>query len=361
MTSHPKKVLVAPLDWGMGHATRCVPVIRELISQNAHVILAASGRGQFVLKNEFPQLKFIELPGINIVYPANGSMAWHMFRQSGKMLRAISREHVLLQKMLETHTFTHVISDNRYGLHTTKARTVFISHQVKVKAPVGLKIFEPLLHSISNSFIHRFDELWIPDIESDNSLSGDLSDCSSIKIPVKYTGVLSRFKNSTVVKNKKYDIILLLSGPEPQRTEFENIVVNQLRTSGKKSLVIKGRPESTDEHREPDIDFVNTITDDLLVSLLHPETLLIVRPGYSTLMDLTVLHHSFVCFVPTPGQTEQEYLAEYHAGKNGCNYMLQKSFNLDDALKINPGSCRLGTFDSTNNLPGIIGSFLNAQ
>ncbi|MBL0343366.1 MAG: hypothetical protein IPP71_22395 [Bacteroidetes bacterium] len=214
-------VLVAPLDWGLGHATRCIPIIRELLNQNAMVLCSAQGRGGAILKREFPALKFVDIPGYQFVYPEKGSMAVSILRQLPNFLISIKNEHAILAELIETHHITHVISDNRYGLYSNKVKSVFITHQIKIKSSRSLWFLEPILFHANKKRIEKFDELWIPDEPLPNNLSGTLSDSAGINIPVKHIGILSRFKELTQPIEKVYDVIALLSGPEPQRTILE--------------------------------------------------------------------------------------------------------------------------------------------
>ena len=67
-----KRILVAPLNWGLGHATRCIPIIRALKAHNFEPVIASDGAALQLLKKEFPDLEHVELPSYNITYPKNG-------------------------------------------------------------------------------------------------------------------------------------------------------------------------------------------------------------------------------------------------------------------------------------------------
>ncbi len=351
-----KKVLVAPLDWGLGHATRCIPVIRELIALGAEVLISASGGGKILLVEKFPDCKFIDIPGIKIRYPENGSMALSMLFQIPSLLKAIRYEHELLQKAVITHGITHIISDNRYGLYSDKIKSVFISHQVHIKSGSLLKFLEPVLFRMNKSRIEKFDELWIPDNLPPNNLSGDLSDSSGITTPVKHIGMLSRFTITASAKEKQYDFIALLSGPEPQRSILEKKLHDTFFSSPEKCLLVRGTPGLNTLTEDGKIKVMATISDQELQELLHPGTTLICRPGYSTLMDLAVLGHRHTVFIPTPGQTEQEYLAELLKNKWGytCFKQDEKIF-IQDVIPGKP----LPEFKNHDILKKTIGEFLS--
>jgi hypothetical protein len=356
MESRPVKVLVAPLDWGLGHATRCIPVIRELLERGAEVMISASGGGKILLAENFPDCKFIDIPGIKIRYPENGSMALSILFQTPAILKAIRNEHELLQRVVTSYGITHVISDNRYGLYSGKTKSVFISHQVHIKSGSYLKFLEPLLFRMNKSRIEKFDELWIPDSLAPNNLSGELSDTSGMTIPVKHIGILSRFTTAAASKEKKYDFIALLSGPEPQRSILEKKLHDIFFSSPEKCLLVRGTPGLNTLTEDGKIKIMSTISDQELQDLLHPETTLICRPGYSTLMDLAVLGHRNALFIPTPGQTEQEYLADVLKNKWGYTcFKQEENFSIEAVVPGKP----LPEFKNQDALKKTIGEFLS--
>jgi hypothetical protein len=167
----PQRILICPLDWGLGHATRCIPVIRAFLGQNAEVLIAADGRAYELLQQEFPELQFIRLKGYEIRYPSSGSMAASMLLSIPKILSGIKREHRELEKIIAEHKIDTVVSDNRYGCWNKQVKSIFITHQLMLKSPFG----EGLLHRIILSHIKKYDECWIPDHAAENNLSGELS------------------------------------------------------------------------------------------------------------------------------------------------------------------------------------------
>jgi predicted glycosyltransferase len=304
-----KKVLIAPLDWGLGHATRCIPVINACIETGCDVVITASGPGKTILQKRFPGITFIDLPGFPIRYPDKGSMVLSMLAQFPGFLSSIKKENLLLDKIIDDNQITHVISDNRYGLHSRKAKCAFITHQVHIDGGGLGRFAESILFRLNKFFIGKFNVLWIPDEYREDAISGKLSDKSGINIPVQYTGLLSRFTDSFSKPEKKYSFIALLSGPEPQRSLFEKKIILFFDHCKQKSLLVRGIPGEETLLQSRNSEIRNSVTDEYLQSVLHPETILISRPGYSTLMDMAVLQHSNLWLVPTPGQTEQAYLA----------------------------------------------------
>ena len=224
-----KKVLIAPLDWGMGHATRCVPVIRQFQKNGYEVILASNGTSNEFLKNYFPELLLLEKPGYNISYPENMSMVNAMIRQLPSLMKTIIKEHLWLKKIIRKYKISEVVSDNCYGLWNKKIHSVFITHQLKVKCPNRLRFLEPILQRIILFFINKYDECHIPDLPGTFNYSGNLSHLWKQPSNSKFIGTLSRFsENINKINAEIYDLVILLSGPEPQRTIFENKFTDRL-------------------------------------------------------------------------------------------------------------------------------------
>lgn len=322
-------VLVAPLDWGLGHATRCIPVVEKLIEKECTVVLGGSGIGLNLLRSRFPQLDFMELPSYNITYPETGSMHFHLIKKLPSLLKTIDREKRTLEKAIDTLGITHVISDNRYGLHSNKARCVLMTHQVHIASGLSIGLADQLLFLLHKIFLQKFDVIWIVDFGDNEGLAGKLSSSKGLKIPFLYTGTLSRFKKPELkFRNDtglKYEHIALLSGPEPQRSLFEKKCFDYFHALDGPCLIVTGKGNSVRE-KVGSIDVWSSIQDDELVSILKSGACLYGRPGYSTLMDLARLEHEKAIFIPTPGQTEQEYLGKRISENHGYTIIQQKDF-----------------------------------
>lgn len=329
-------VLVCPLDWGIGHATRCVPIIRELLMQNARVIIGASNRPLAFLKQEFPDLDFIDFPGYQIVYPGGDEgMVIKMIPQVPKLIKSIRDENSLLDKIINSQKIDLVISDNRYGLYTKKIPCVFMTHQVFIKTPPALRIFEFFLSLMNKMFMQKYTECWIPDFEKEPNLSGDLSHGKALPKHSCYIGPLSRFSSNIATKHKNYiyDALVLLSGPEPQRTILEKKVLKELSELNLKAAMVCGKPEEFDiKIHSENIDIFQHLESDHLQELILQSEIVISRPGYSTIMDIAALGKKAL-FIPTPGQTEQEYLSDYFSRKKLFYRINQNELNLKEDLK----------------------------
>lgn len=303
-------VLVAALDWGLGHATRCIPVIKLLQQRDVKILLGSAGRAAQLWKDEFPELEHIELPAYNPSYPADGNMVWHMALQSQRLLGVIKEERKLLPELIKNHGITHLISDSRFGLSHPSIPTAFITHQVYIRMPGLMRIMEPLVNMQNRGYINNFNRCWIPDWPAVPNLSGDLGHGSAItKRKYRYIGPLSRMTASDKPVEQEYEVVAICSGPEPQRTIFENKLREQLPGIQGKKLIILGKPEEGKVVRMEDhIEVVGHMDTETMNRVLQQANTIVCRSGYSTLMDLNALGLKAI-LVPTPGQTEQIYLA----------------------------------------------------
>lgn len=325
-----KRILISPLNWGLGHATRCIPIIRLLVQKKAEVIIAADGRPLELLKQEFPTLECIHLKGSEINYPKGGSMIWKMFFSIPKILFGIYREHQSLKKIISEKKIDIVISDNRFGLWNKEIKSIFITHQLMIKTPFA----EKLVHKINLYFIKKFSECWVPDVEGPGNLSGDLAHTYSLPSNAFFVGPLSRFnKINTSQVDVVYDVMAIVSGPEPQRSIFEKLVVEQVQQSKLKALIVSGKTEiGLTREIINNMEIVSHLKSDEMQEAILRSKIIISRSGYSTIMDLAMLSKKAI-FIPTPGQTEQEYLAERCMQKKIAYCEKQSDFNLEKALK----------------------------
>lgn len=302
-----KRVLIAPLHWGLGHATRCIPIIRDQLADGNEVIIAAEGGAKALLEEHFPHLHFVTIPFMEITYPADGNMSRHFFWRGPQFLLSIWREHRCLNSLIKSKDVDVVISDSRFGLWSKKAQSIFITHQVEIKSPH----FQELINVLNRWVINRFDEVWIPDFEQAPGLAGELSHPHSLPKNAKYIGPLSRFEKPIERSESKWKAIAIISGPEPQRSLFEAEIVRRFIESDEPALILRGKPNEPETREIGNLKIVHHLNDKALCEELSKTELVIARSGYSTIMDLHILKISAE-FHPTPGQTEQEYLAELH-------------------------------------------------
>ncbi len=306
-------ILIAPLNWGLGHATRCVPIIEKLISQGHYIVVAADGYSLQFLKKEFPELDFIKFPSFSVQYSGDRFLAGKLLLNLPRILFGIWKEHRKLQEIIGQLRISHVISDNRFGLWTRLVPCTYITHQLMVKMPKRLEFFEPLAWLIHRFFINRYTECWIPDETKNGGLSGDLAHKYPLPKQAKFIGCQSRFlRVKEAFLRESFDIVVVISGPEPQRTIFENDWIAKLKGEDKKVLIIRGLPEEKIVKEEiENITLVSHIPTPEFKAHLLSANKIICRSGYSSIMDLHILNRK-ATLIPTPGQTEQEYLALLH-------------------------------------------------
>ncbi|CAM4041743.1 glycosyltransferase [Flavobacterium branchiophilum] len=321
----PKNILVAPLYWGLGHATRCVPIIKALIDHGFSPILASDGKALLLLKKEFPQLLTLELPSYHITYPKKGAfLRWSLLLQAPQIARAVQLENQLVQEWIVTYDLQGIIADSRFGVYSTTIPSVYLTHQLQVLS--GFTTF--LTRFFHQKIIKQFHECWIFDFENHLNLSGALGHQQNFNFPVKYLGPQSRFEKH--ICTKKYDVMVLLSGPEPQRTILELELEKKFSFFDGSVIFIRGIVEAKQTYEKIGcIEYYNFMTSTELEWAILSSQLLVCRSGYSTVMDLYQLQKKAV-LLPTPGQFEQEYLATYLKKQHLFYSVKQSQFELSD-------------------------------
>jgi predicted glycosyltransferase len=299
-----KKVLVAVLDWGLGHATRMVPVIDVLAKSGLNIIITSSGRSLEYLQDRYPMLEALEMPSKKVAYSRYGAgwaLAKRVIQQPGlnKIQERWTRE------LVKKHGLNGIISDNVYGAVSNQVPSVIVTHQVGLMAPVFKSAFDKKLAA----WLDRFAEVWIPDLPGTDSLAGEMTENVFVSTRQRYIGRLSRLEELPA-QNKAYDILALVSGPEPQRTAMENIALEYFEKRSGKKLLIRGSSDLPGL----DVDGKNVEIKDFLDGVQLSETIqrskmVICRSGFSTLCDLMALH-ARAELIPTPQQPEQVYLAK---------------------------------------------------
>lgn len=328
------RILVAPLDWGLGHATRCIPVIYELQRQNAEVWLAGENAQERLLRDEFPSLPFLSLKGYRVKYSRSASgFRKALFWQLPRIWQAIRQENKWLKEAVSEYELDAVISDNRFGLSHPTIPCIFITHQLHVKSPFG-KWTENRIRHTNYRFINKFSACWVPDVQDTNNLAGELSHPSVLpRIPVFYTGILSRLQSQNQVAQKNH-LFISLSGPEPQRTVWENKIISEIAHYQGTATIVRGLPQSDKLIPSTnDIHFFNHLPASLYSQEMEKAEWVISRSGYSTVMDIARLGKKAI-LVPTSGQPEQEYLGKYLSEKGFAPALTQDGFSVSKALKL---------------------------
>lgn len=332
-------ILVAPLNWGLGHASRCVPLIQRLLDEGNEVVLGGDGESLTLLRKHFPKLRYVYLAPLNIRYGKGKRQVWAILKALPQLIAWTIKDHALLKAVLQEEHFDQIISDNRFGLYlspnpqTSNPLTVYITHQLHIILPKGWRWLEPLVARIHARVYARFNKVWVPDYSDyQQSLAGDLShpQISNSKYQVttiEYIGPLSRFTPNPLNANPltQYDTVAVLSGLEPQRTMLEHELIARYSTSEERVLIVQGlmnRPNT--RITRTNMTIVPYLSDTELAAVLKGAKHIIARSGYSTIMDLNALglrssnplnSNPLIELLPTPGQPEQEYLAKWIAQK----------------------------------------------
>ncbi len=324
-----RTILFCPLDWGLGHASRDIYLIRKLLDTGKYkIIIGADNAPYHLLKAEFPGLEFIRLPSFNISYSNTIPFVLKIALQIPAILIWKNREHKLLQKLIDSLKIDMLISDNRYGLWNKNIPSVIISHQLNILLPRKTKLINKFINKKIKQWLNRFDQCWVPDYKGKSSLAGILSNGPDSPASTMYIGPVSRFllkeARSERPPSKNYEVLAILSGPEPQRSKLEKIIIRKFRNKDISVLIVRGIPwQKQGQVIYNNISLVSHLESRLLYSYINNAKYIICRAGYTTIMDLSVLGKTAI-LIPTPGQTEQEYLAKYHFNKKHF-YMLEQS------------------------------------
>ena len=339
------RVLVAPLNWGLGHATRCIPIIHWLLEQNCQVIIGANGKAGKLLQQEFPDLSYVETPGAEIRYSQNKIFfPFLLLWQMPKFLKQIRDEKKWLTQQIVKWELDAVIADNRYGMNNPTVHSVLITHQLLIKTGQGVWM-DRLLQKIGYRLLNKFKEVWVPDYKGTWALAGELSNPKQLPTaPTRYIGLLNRFRhtNSKTPAAQQAHLLFLISGPEPQREIFEKLIVQSLSSFTGSFTLIKGKPEVATENTtassntlsllygEKRANIYEHLDSTALQNEIEKATLIICRSGYTSLMELLPQQKKLVC-VPTPGQPEQEYLAIHCEQKKWAARLTQEEFSIEEA------------------------------
>jgi uncharacterized protein (TIGR00661 family) len=306
------KALVAPLDWGLGHATRCAPVVREFLEKGCDVELAVTRGNAAILREMFPDVRQRLAPSYNIVYPKHGyNMAFWLLKNSAHLRAVMSAEHHYAEEMVERHGYDILVSDNRFAFRSRKAKSVYMTHQCRIAFPKMFRMFEAFGAAWHASVMSRFDEVWVPDVPEFPGYAGKLSHVDSCPRPLKFVGPLSRFSMLPLTQSTEKDlgIVAVVSGVEPARSRFESRLRSVLSQIPGKHVVLLGKPASSQKSwTEGNVTFYNHLPTQEFADVISRAGWVISRGGYSTVMDMAVLGAKCI-FVPTPGQYEQVVLA----------------------------------------------------
>lgn len=322
------KILVAPLNWGLGHASRCVPLVRRFIDEGHEVILGGDGESLTLLRRHFPKLRYVYLAPLHLKYSNGRRQVWAMMKALPRLVAWAMKDHAMLRAVLREEAIDSVLSDNRFGLYSKLTECIYMTHQLHIMLPNGWRWAEGIVERLHARVYAHFDKVWVPDYEEEErSLAGELSHPNHLPFrhlpcTIEYIGPLSRFerlRDRDVEISKNDNIVAVLSGLEPQRTIFEKEIIARYQGTNEHVLIVQGlmhRPNT--RIKRGNITLIPSMGDDELVAALQGAKHIIARSGYSTIMDfetLGLLHpvtgnrKPEIELIPTPGQPEQQYLA----------------------------------------------------
>lgn len=289
-----KRILIVALDWGMGHTTRLVALLKQLLAQQNQLIFAGNQAQCQFIKAEFPEIELADLSGYEIHLDSKKSTYWQLFRQGFKFKKAIKNEKKWLANFVSENKVDLIISDNRYGFYHPKISSILVTHQLNLQIPYFCRMVNRNLRRM----IEKFDVCWVPDTEN-RGLSGELSH-TKLKIPIVYIGILNRFQKLQLPVD--FDYLVILSGPEPEKTNFKQEILKQLSANPSSVCIVGAQVTGYPCHPNP------TTTE--LAELIAKSDTVISRAGYTTLMEMVDLNKKAI-LIPTKGQYEQMYLANY--------------------------------------------------
>jgi predicted glycosyltransferase len=326
-----KRILVAPLDWGLGHAARCVPIVHRLLERGAQPIIGADKGPLALLRAEFPALEQVRIPGVEVRYSSGGNQLWSMARQFPAMVRSVQAERALFDRLRGPLRLDAVISDQRFGLRSANLPSVLITHQVFPFTPFA----QAALRKLNLRHLARFDRCWVMDEPEAPGLAGELSHGPLMPRHARYIGVVSRMAGASPAQ-QRYGMVAVISGPEPQRTLLEQRLLEQLPRIPGVHLLVLGQPHAPRSERIGGVDVRSHLTGQALAAAMAGARLIVSRSGYTTLMDLAALGRSAL-IIPTPGQEEQEYLGRLHARTGRFIVQPQQGLDLARAWQQSDG------------------------
>lgn len=333
-----KRILFCILNWGLGHATRSMPIIRALREKGHEVLLVSTGRSLALLRKEFPDCPWFDCPDYAVTYSRHpGLLILHLLAQMPRIFYRLYSEHAAVRRIVQTMDVDLIVSDNRYGCHVRGVPSYFMIHQLRFQLPRGLQWSAFISEWFNRIYFRHFRAVLVPDAAGGMNLSGALSHRGRIARHPKlnYIGLLSSLPDLDTIPQEDIDILFLISGPEPSRTVFEKAVLEQAEAlAGRKSAVL-GKPEDLDRPSDinaPALECHAHLNRSELTGMILRARMVICRSGYSTMMELAALGRQAI-LIPTPGQTEQEYLAR-HAMDTGLFYSVpQKNLDLPKAVQ----------------------------
>lgn len=352
MTLNDKKnILLCPLEWGLGHAGRMVPLAKRLQELNHNIFFGSGEEHLNFFKNEVPGANYIHFPGFRISYSRYLPQYIIILFKSPVLFYHIILEHKRLKRIISDYSIDIVISDNRIGLWNSKIKTVFITHQLRIPFPEPFRFLEFIGIRINRLIIKKYYKCFIPDLCGELNVSGRLSHGFRLPENARYIGILSRLDSNFDTDNSRSDkCTVMLSGPEPQRSILKQKLTKILQSQGSPAVMLEGKPgKSYESYSLNNIVYYNHLSAVETTKLLKESETIISRSGYTTIMELISIGSSAL-LIPTPGQTEQEYLAEYLSEKGWFRSLAQRDIDEHTAIPSTTAIIPAGIMEESRRL-----------
>lgn len=350
------RMLFGVCAWGLGHATRTLPIIRKTVEEGHEVTVVSSGRALSMLRRELGDTaSYDDIEDYRPPETQNPSfLAFTALLKYPVYLTAMLYEHDYVRKFIAKKKLDVIFSDNRFAFYSREVPSFFMGHQLRILNPLGSRILENGSEVYNKYFLDRYAGVLVPDFE-ENGLSGRLAHDLSVldESRLNYVGVLSEFKHRPCAQ-EDIDLFVSISGPEPQRSSFERLMRRQLEGFEGRVIVSLGEPDVS-FNGEP--VFKSYLSREEREELLNRSKIVVAKSGYSTIMDLFALRKKGF-LVPTPGQLEQEYLARHHMERKTFYCVEEKDLDLpaqiESALAFETPSARCTPERSVDNVLDVI-------
>ena len=323
------KILFGVFDWGLGHATRDIPLINELIKKH-QVTIESTGRALVLLKDYYKdKCRYFDVPSLHSPYTKTPFFSTNFAFSLPKMLKSLSHARKITAQIIKDEKFDIVITDCRYDVYDTKENSFIINHQVRFKAPPAA---ETALEAWLASRMKKYKYVIVPDYDSPN-LSGKLSHNLMFirKEKIRYIGILSHLQKTDTEPDVDY--FIPLSGPEPQRAILEKKILAETNRLQGKIVIAGGKPDENKNTSKENVEFYSFLNAGQQQHFMNRAKFIISRPGYTTVMELAELNKKDILFLPTPGQTEQEYLADFYEKNKYFHHVSQYRLSLNSDIE----------------------------
>lgn len=357
-----KRILFAVHDWGLGHASRSLLLIRALVERGDSItVVSAAGDGMRLLQSELGDAcRFVSYRDIPKPFSRWPAMFYlRMSLATPWVLARMRSEHRFVEALVAREHYDCVVSDSRFGMWSANIPSYCILHSLRQIIPGRPRWMERLVERGQRDLTKGFTRILIPDIEEQQGLSGELGHDPVIDWGVDrlcYIGPLSGISRTDAPVD--IDCFFSISGIEPQRSILEKRVLAALPQLDGRIVVTLGRPAQAGSCRQSGNATVHGYLDRKAQGeMLNRARLVMTRSGYTTLMELAELGQRAL-LVPTPGQSEQEYLARFHHQRGHVWSTTQR--NLDFARDIaqamaRPGLPRVSSATSVARFLSVIG------